>query len=196
MHKHNTLRLLLAWLNCAWILFCKPFPLTFLSGKLTLERCNEPSDFGLVVEQGVTLCRVHSPALSYTQLCFLIQRMTSAPARAARGKAATLSLALKKLKCLWNSKDLLCDKHLTLLVIILSPVPPAQQLHRQVLTRLLAFLFLPALHAGSASPPQSPPSLGVSCWLLKCLLSPAQTLLFMSFQLLSEIRHTRSCGTS
>lgn len=167
MHKHNTLRLLLAWQNCAWILFCKPFPLTFLSGKLTLERCNEPSDFSLVVEQGVTLWRVHSQALSYTQLCFLIQRMTSAPARAARGKAATLSLALNKLKGFWNSEDLLCDKHLTLLVIILSPVPPAQQLHRQVLTqRLLAFLFLPPLQALLLLPPQS----------LLHLVSPAGSL--------------------
>uniref|UniRef100_A0A8C9NIZ2 Nerve growth factor n=1 Tax=Serinus canaria TaxID=9135 RepID=A0A8C9NIZ2_SERCA len=85
--------------------------------------------------------------------------MTSAPARAACGKAATLSLALNKLKCLWNSEDLLCDKHLTLLVIILSPVPPAQQLHRQVLTQLLVFLFLPPLQGSASPPPQSLPSL-------------------------------------
>lgn len=73
MHKHNTLRLLLAWLNCAWILFCKPFPLTFLSGKLTLERCNEPSDFNLVVERGVTLesaqpsSELHPALFPYTE---------------------------------------------------------------------------------------------------------------------------------
>lgn len=99
MHKHNTLRLPLAWLNCAWILFCNPFPINISVGKADSgERCSEPSDFNLVVEQGVTLWRVQSQALSYTQLCFLIQRMTSAPARAARGKAATLSLVLSKTK--------------------------------------------------------------------------------------------------